>query len=436
MRITKGEIRGIHVEVGEQSSTRTHRAGERPLPVCGKRLAVQCPKQVEVHRVRLQLHVVHRQHRPTRLERHRTTQPGLGGTYVHVVNHVIQFLQITCIHDVEVQRPAPRDRERGVHPRDIRKGDGIAGKVNGIAHGQVAAPHHLAVRAPCGVGQVPVRSREPRAVAEYARHATDIPPLEWRCGFVCVDRVHHERQPRRIGIGNADVRNRGVHVVPPIRLRDTLPRAPDFVVLAGHVRADGAVSPRTVQGIIHMPGNGEAKAATIPDMHRIEDHKIAEPALRTTRRPLARIDPEEATVVPLPVLVLAQHHSGMLEVHAAEVESPVNQVARIVVQRHPPRRNHQRVLVVAQLQRIDRYPREEAAADASHVHLAVDRRLHARLDRITHGGLPILRLRREQRHANNDCPERNEHAQADQRNEVAASHGAARRVRNPARSKR
>ena len=284
--------------------------------------------------------------------------------------------------------------------------------------------------------QVPVSHGEPRAVAEHARHAAEVAPLEWRRGFIGVHGVDDELLARRVRVRDANVREECVRIRPAIRLRGTFTREPDLVILPRHVRANRAVLARTMKRVVSMPRDREPEAAPIANVDGVQDHEIAKAALRALRLRLAPADLEQAAVVPLPVLVLAKHDCRMLELHAAEVEAPVHEVTGIVAERHLARGHEQRILVVAQLERIDGHAGEEAPADPPDVHLAVDRRLHARLHRVAHRRLAILRLRREHGNADDDRPERHEHAQADEGDEVPARHGRGGRLRNPGRWRR
>ena len=80
-------------------------------------------------------------------------------------------------------------------------------------------------------------------------------------------------------------------------------------------------------------------------------------------------------------LVLPQHDVHASHVHALQVDAPVDEVARIVLHAHLAHRREQRVLVVAQLHRVDRDAGEEAAADPAEVHLPLHRPRELRLDR-------------------------------------------------------
>ena len=185
-----------------------------------------------------------------------------------------------------------------------------------------------------------------------------------------------------------------------------------------------------------MPRNGETETAATPDVHRVQNHEVTKPSLGPLGRWPVRANPEQPAIIPLPVFMLSQHNGGMLELHTAKVETAIHEIARVVAERHFARGDEQRILVVAELQRIDRHAGEKASTDPADVYLAVDRRLHPGLDRSPHRRLPVVGLRGEQRDAHHDHAERDEHAQADEGDEVAASHVARRRLRNPGRSKR
>ena len=284
-----------------------------------------------------------------------------------------------------------------------------------------------------------MRRREPRAVAEHTGDARHVAPLEWRRGLVHAQRVDHELLPRGVRHGKANVGEKRVGVRPPVRLCDAFASAPNLVIRARHIDANRAVPSHTVQRIVGMPGNGETEAATVPNVHGIQDDEIAEAALRSLLLRLARAHPEQPAVIPLPVFVLAQHDGRMLELRAAEVQPPVHEIARVIPQRHPARGDEQGILIVAQFERVDGDSGEKAPGDPANVHFAADRRLDLGFDRLPHRRLPVFRLRGKDGHAHDDCPEREEHAQADEGDEIAASHATRRRrrrLRNPGRSRR
>ena len=437
VRVAKSQVRRIDDEVGQRTAACRDATRERALPVGGKGLAIQRAQQIEVHRIRLELHVVHGEHGAASFERHRPANPRFGRAHVHVVNDIIQLVQVALVPDVELQRSTARCRERGVHPRDVRHGNAVRDGANSVPHRQITAPHDFPLGGSGGTRQIPVRRREPRAVAEHAGDARDVAPFERRRGLIRVQRVDHEALARRVRIRNADVREKRVRIRPPVRLGQPFARAPNLVILARHVGADRAVASRAAQRIVGVPRNRDAEAPAIPDVHRIQHDEIAKPTFGAFLLRLGGAHSEQAPVIPLPVFVLAQHDRRMFDVHTAEVQPPVHEIARVVPEGHLARGDEQRVLIVSQLERVDRDAREKAPADPADVHRAVNRRLHTGFDRVPHRRLSVLGLRREQRYANDNRPERNEHAQADEGDEVAASHATRRRrLRNQGRSRR
>jgi hypothetical protein len=169
-------------------------------------------------------------------------------------------------------------------------------------------------------------------------------------------------------------------------------------------------------------------------VHGVEYDEVAEAALRSLLLP-ARHDAKEALVVPRPVLVLPQHDVRMLDGDAAKEQPAVHEVARIVLKRDPACRDEQRVLVVAQLERVDRDAGEEIPPHAADVHLAADVRRDLSLKPTANTGLTGLGPRREESNAHDDRPERDEHAQAHEGDEVASGHsrGMQARLRSPGR---
>ena len=70
VRVLENERRSLDLETVERPAWRPHVPGDLALPVVRKVLAVQSAQQVEIHRHRLEVDVLHGQHRPARFERH------------------------------------------------------------------------------------------------------------------------------------------------------------------------------------------------------------------------------------------------------------------------------------------------------------------------------------------------------------------------------
>jgi hypothetical protein len=188
---------------------------------------------------------------------------------------------------------------------------------------------------------------EPHRVAEVAHPAGDVVEYEWRIGFVGVEVVDHEQAPDAVGIVHPHVPKHAVDGRPPPRARVPLAPATDLQILVVQRRVDGAVAPRPVQRVVGVPGLGQFERRVV-HRHRVEHHVVAE--LRAGGLGSGAPVPEDLPEVPVPVLVLAQVHRRVLQVHAAEQQPLVHQVAGIVAHRDRARGHEQRILGVPDLE--------------------------------------------------------------------------------------
>jgi hypothetical protein len=78
----------------------------------------------------------------------------------------------------------------------------------------------------------------------------------------------------------------------------------------------------------------------VAHVHRVDHDEVAEPALRTLRLLRARA-PEHPLEVPGEVAALAQHDVRALDVHALQMDAPVDQIAWVVDHANPARRGEQ-----------------------------------------------------------------------------------------------
>ena len=119
MCVAEGQVRRVNVEVRQRAAARGDGTRQRTLPVGGKRLAIQGAQQIEVHRIRLKLHVVHGEHRAPGFERHRPPEPRPGRPHIHVADDIVELVQLPLVHDVELHLAAARGRQSRIHPRDV-----------------------------------------------------------------------------------------------------------------------------------------------------------------------------------------------------------------------------------------------------------------------------------------------------------------------------
>ena len=106
VRILEDQRRLFDLEMIERASGRAHGSSDVSLPVVRERFAIQRAQQVEVHRRRLQLHVLDSQNVAARLERHVPEQPRARRPHVHVCQDVVEILRVALTTDVELHLAA------------------------------------------------------------------------------------------------------------------------------------------------------------------------------------------------------------------------------------------------------------------------------------------------------------------------------------------
>jgi hypothetical protein len=217
-----------------------------------------------------------------------------------------------------------------------------------MSHRQLAAPPPLARGVAGGPRQVEVRHRHPHGIAEQAHASADVAPVKGRRRLRGMQGVDDEQLADAVRIGDADVRHRRVRAGPSVGLGVALRGAPDLVLPPGDAHPDRAVPSRAMQGVVRVPRDRHAKGR-VADMCGVDDHEIAEATLGTVPPARARVG-EHPLEVPRPVLVLAQDHDRPQQIQTPQVQSPVDQVARIVVHAYGAGGDEQRVLVVANLE--------------------------------------------------------------------------------------
>jgi hypothetical protein len=166
-------------------------------------------------------------------------------------------------------------------------------------------------------------------------------------------------------------------------------------------------------------------------MHRrrIDHDEIAEAALDVRETPWALR--ENAPVVPVAVLVLRDADDRTLDLETLEEDASVEEVADVVLHRDRPGGDEQRVIRVADLDRVDRHPAQHPAADRPDVHGALHLGGDPRLEEIADLVATVARARHRREHEHPDDADREHRQRAHQGDETAAGHD----VRTPGRSK-
>ena len=429
--VRKGEVRSVDEESVERSAAGRHRSRQRALPVRWKGLSVQRAEQIPIHRLGTQLHVVHRQHGTARLERDRAAETRPRRPHIQLAQRVVEVAKVALVPDVQNHPAAARRGQRRIHPRHILQRYRITLDAHRVSHREVAPPGHLAFGATGGAGQVPMGRLDPCRVAQQPYHASHVAPPERRHRFIGMHGVDHEQPAGTVRVGDPCMRDCRVGIRPSVALGVPLARPADLVILSREIDAQGAVTPCTPQGIVRVPGNRDAKLG-MAHVRRVDDDEVAESAARhPSRRWLARR--EHPFEVPAPILVLPQHDDRSLDVEPAEVQTSIDDVSDIVFELDAARRDEQRILVVAQLQRVDRHAGEEVSAHRPDVQRSLHVRGNLLLDAAPQPRLPGVGVQEKRTDADPDHPEHDERAQGDDDDEAAA--GGASHVRGGARSR-
>ena len=122
----------------------------------------------------------------------------------------------------------------------------------------------------------------------------------------------------------------------------------------------------------------------------------------------------------------------MLDLHVAQQQTLVDQIARIIARGNAAGADEQRIVVgIANREAVDRHAGEESAAHRTEINLPLDRRRELSLNQPSQFFLTITRTRHEQPRDDGHEGDDEKRDGANERNETAApDHTRARRLRS------
>src|SRR5689334_14332101 len=288
-----------------------------------------------------------------------------------------------------------------------------------------------------------MRDVDPDRVAEVAQRASHVAEVEGRIALDRVDRVEHEEPAELVAvrISETHARNHRRQLRPPPGAREPpfplVDDATNLLVRAIQGDAHGAVQLGAAQSVVRRPGHLQDKGAVV-QASRVDHEEITEAAAGRLRSiALLVIGAEHFLDVPASARMLPDVHDWMLDLDVAEQQPLVDQIARIVARRDAPAADEERIVVgIADRDRVDDDPGEEAAAYLAEIDLTLDRARELILNEPPQLLLSVARARHEE--ARDDGHEAN-HEQRNHAHEgdesATPDHAGTRRFRTRDRSR-
>jgi len=273
---------------------------------------------------------------------------------------------------------------------------------------------------PRRAGQIEVVEHEENGVAENAHGSFRVTELERRVVLTHAHVADRDQLPGAVRICEPHVRRSQLTVRPPARLLDSLARAPPFVILVLERDLDRAVAARAFQRVRRRPEVRERERHVVE--HRAVHHDVV--AVRSAAGQARRLLSVGKDVAEAPLMIgaPAQIHVRAVDLEVRKQQPLIEHVAWIVANDDRPRRHDERILLVADRDRVDLDAGEQTSGDATDVHRAAiaHRARYLRIDERAESRAAEIRLRRRENRPDDAHADEQQDPGADERDEAAA----------------
>ena len=429
--IGKGQRGLLDLQRVHRSAARLDRPAQLSLPVERERPLVEATQQVEVGRRERQGHVRHPEHRLADGERHVPLHARPVAPDIQSREHVLHRMQVLAlVVDRDLDRAAPLVRNAPVNPGEVGQGGTVRLERDVPSHRQAAPPPQLGPPLPHRVRQREPVEVDPDRVVVLAHQPLRPPHPERRVALVHLEPAHREELAHGVGVREAHPSRPRVQLRPAQRTHVALAVGANLRRPAGERHANGAVAAPTRQRVVGLPRLHQQHGA-VGHPHAVDHHVVAElPASRGQSRSrfFARKD---VPPVRRAVGVVLHPQERARQLHRAQHDLAVDQVAHVEGHVDRPGRHEHRVELVAHFHRVDAHVAQQRAAEFPEVERALHLGPKLRHHRLAHPVAPELRARHGEHGEPRGAEDGAEREGAADQDESPESHAA----RTPARWK-